>query len=120
MRYHAEAFAVLAGIGLQFASLLFEACAARAQAGSPGANELQRPAYQTVRFDEDWSVLRGLDLTATGDFWDRLKFIPITSDGSVWLSLGGQVRERGEYFRHSCSAPRHPRTPTRISSPGSC
>jgi hypothetical protein len=61
---------------------------------------IERPSYQVRRFDEDWSVLRGVDTSATGDVWDRLKFIPLTSDQSVWLSLGGQVRERVEYYRH--------------------
>ena len=73
-----------------------------AQAGPP-ASEPQRPALQignAARFDEDWSVLRGVDLSTTDDFWDRLKFIPLTTDGSVWLTIGGQARERGEYFRH--------------------
>src|SRR5207237_4582570 len=63
----------------------------------------QRPKLQignAARFDEDWSVLRGVDLSTTDDFWDRVKFIPLTADGSVWLTIGGQVRERGEYFRH--------------------
>ena len=72
-----------------------------AQAGQ-AASEPQRPVYQigsAGRFNEDWSVLRGVDLGATDDFWDRLKFIPLTKDGSVWLSFGGQAREREEYFR---------------------
>jgi hypothetical protein len=75
---------------------------AGAQAGPP-ASEPQRPALQignAARFDEDWSVLRGVDLSTTDDFWDRLKFIPLTTDGSVWLTIGGQARERAEYFRH--------------------
>jgi hypothetical protein len=75
---------------------------AAAQAMQP-PTELQRPALQTgsaARFNEDWSVLEGVDLGATDDFWDRFKFMPLTPDQSVWLSLGGQVRERAEYFRH--------------------
>jgi hypothetical protein len=43
-------------------------------------------------------VLRGVDRGQIDDFWDRLKFIPFTADQSVWLTLGGQVRERFEYF----------------------
>jgi hypothetical protein len=73
-----------------------------AQAGPP-PSEPQRPALQignASRFNEDWSVLRGVDLSTTDDFWDRLKFIPLTTDGSVWLTIGGQARARGEYFRH--------------------
>src|SRR5260370_6743794 len=71
-----------------------------AQTGPP-PSELPRPALQignAARFDGDWSVLRGVDLGRTDDFWDRLKFIPLTADGSVWLTIGGQVRERWEYF----------------------
>src|SRR5260370_9620327 len=72
-----------------------------AQAGQP-PGEPKRPAYQigsAGRFNEDWSVLRGVDLDKTDDFWDRLKFIPLSPDQNVWLALGGQARERGEYFR---------------------
>jgi hypothetical protein len=43
-------------------------------------------------------VLKGVDLSKTDDFWDRLKFIPLTRDKSVYLTLGGQVRGRMEYF----------------------
>jgi Alginate export len=62
------------------------------------STELKRPVYQWQRFNEDWSVLRGKDLSTTDDFWDRVKFIPLSPDGSVYLSLGGQARERAEYF----------------------
>jgi hypothetical protein len=56
------------------------------------AGEPKRPALQigsALRFNEDWSTLKGLDLSQTDDFWDRLKFIPLTKDESVWLSFGG-------------------------------
>ena len=94
--------AVIAGMALQSLAFVYGVLPARAQAPPP-ASELQRPALQigsAGRFNEDWSVLRGVDLSTTDDFWDRLKFIPLTNDGSVWLSLGGQARERAEYFRH--------------------
>src|SRR5882724_8300098 len=94
--------AVIIGLGLQLLSCVYGVLPAWAQAGPP-ASEPQRPALQignAARFDEDWSVLRGVDLSTTDDFWDRVKFIPLTTDGSVWLTIGGQVRERGEYFRH--------------------
>jgi hypothetical protein len=89
-------------MALQSLAFVYGALPAWAQAPPP-ASELQRPALQigsAGRFNEDWSVLRGVDLGATDDLLDRLKFIPFTHDGSVWLSLGGQARERGEYFRH--------------------
>jgi hypothetical protein len=74
-------------------------CPAYAQS-TDTSTELKRPAYQWMRFNEDWSVLRGRDLSTTDDFWDRVKFIPLSPDGSVYLSLGGQIRERGEYYRN--------------------
>jgi hypothetical protein len=88
------------GLALQSLSCVYGVLPAWAQA-SPPTSEPQRPALQigsAGRFNEDWSVLRGWDLSKTDDFWDRFKFIPLTKDGSVWLTLGGQARERLEYF----------------------
>ena len=93
--------AVVVGVALVLSFLIHGVPLAWAQAGQP-SNEPKRPAYQigsAGRFNEDWSVLRGVDLDTTDDFWDRLKFIPLTSDQNVWLTIGGQARERGEYFR---------------------
>jgi len=92
--------AIIGAVALPSLSLVHGVLPASAQA-SQAASEPNRPAYQigsAGRFDEDWSVLRGVDLGNTNDFWDRLKFIPLTPDQSVWLTLGGQVRERWEYF----------------------
>lgn len=89
--------AIIVALTLQVLSSVcgvFSAWAADDQA----AKELERPTYQIRRFDEDWAVLRGVDRSHTDDFWDLVKFIPITRDENVWLSLGGQVRERVEYF----------------------
>ena len=69
-----------------------------AQAGRT-ASEPKRPAYDDRRFDEDWSVLRGADLSGPADVWDRLKFMPLTDGEHVWLTVAGQVRERQEYVR---------------------
>ena len=98
MRSH-RCVAMLVGTVLQWLAVIHVVQPAWAQQSQPEA-DLKRPSYQIRRFDEDWSVLKGVDLSATGDFWDRLKFIPLTRDESVWLSLGGQVRERAEYYRH--------------------
>ena len=90
------------GLALQTVSLVYDVPGTWAQPSS-AATEPNRPAYQigsAGRFNEDWSGLRGVDLGATDDPLDRLKFIPLTSDQSVWLTIGGQVRERGEYFGH--------------------
>jgi hypothetical protein len=89
--------AVMMGLALQMLSFAYDVLPAWAKDGG-SATEVERPAYQIRRFDENWSVLRDKDRSKTGDFWDSFKFIPISEDQSVWLSLGGQVRERGEYF----------------------
>jgi len=67
--------AVIAGVALHVSG-------AWAQS-SQTATEPKRPTYQlgsAGRFNEDWSVLRGVDLGTTDDFWDRLKFIPLSPD----------------------------------------
>ncbi len=92
-----RAVVVIMGFVLQMVSFFFGAFPAWATDGQ-AASEPKRPAYQILRYNEDWSTLKGVDRSKTGDFWDILKFIPITEDESVWLSLGGQVRERWEYF----------------------
>src|SRR2546426_7922082 len=92
--------AVITGVALVLA-LVHGVPLARGQGAQP-SSEPKRPAYQigsAGRFNEDWSVLRGVDLDRTDDFWDRLKFIPLSPDQNVWLTVGGQARERGEYFR---------------------
>lgn len=54
------------------------------------------PSWQTSRQDEDWSVLRGQ--TNRTDLFNPVKFIPLNRSGSSWLTLGGEARERYEYF----------------------
>lgn len=58
--------------------------------------EVPRPKTSFLRQDEDWSLLRGVDLDATDDPLDRIKFVPLSEDGSVWASFGGQLRGRME------------------------
>ncbi len=65
------------------AAVLVAPLPAQAPATSPA-----RPAYEMVRYREDWS--RPL----TGDLMDPLKHIALWDDG--WLSLGGHVRARAE------------------------
>src|SRR6267378_1364725 len=92
---------VVMSVALLLPALVYSVALTWAQAGPP-PGEPKRPAYQigsAGRFNEDWSVLRGVDLDKTDDFWDRLKFIPLSPDQNVWLTIGGQARERGEYFR---------------------
>lgn len=72
--------------------------------GSPwllGQEEPVSPAralYPLPRYDEDWRYLA--DPSQRNDLWDRLKFIPLAQDDTVFLSLGGEVRETYERFHN--------------------
>jgi hypothetical protein len=54
------------------------------------------PAYQDLRYDEDWSFLK--DPLRRADLWDRWKYIPLVENSSV--TLGGESRLRYEFFRN--------------------
>ncbi|KAF0221060.1 MAG: hypothetical protein FD174_773 [Geobacteraceae bacterium] len=76
------------------AILLSRPEAARAETGTP----LQTPPYRLNRADEDYRYLR--DSARHIDFWDPLKYVTLNESGSWYLSLGGEARERYEYFNH--------------------
>ncbi len=52
-----------------------------------------RPKYQVLRYNENWSKLAEKEKT---DSFDSLKYIELDSGGNTWLSIGGQLRERVE------------------------
>ncbi|PHN57861.1 hypothetical protein AO268_01740 [Pseudomonas sp. ICMP 8385] len=54
-----------------------------------------RPAFAKTRYSEDWSFLR--DPAQRADALDGLKYIALNTDGSHWLSLGGEVRWHYDY-----------------------
>jgi Alginate export len=56
----------------------------------------QPPSYRLERSTEDYSYLR--DPARRTDIWDPIKYLQLNRDGSSYLSLGGEVRERFEYF----------------------
>lgn len=60
-------------------------------AGAAGA---EPPRFSNVRYDEDYSYLSGGRSSA----WERLKFIPLAAGKQAYLSIGGEVRDRYEYF----------------------
>jgi len=73
----------------------------RAEPAAPA----RRPSYQDRRFDEDWSALARPEALASQDLFDAVKAVPLGED--VWLSLGGQVRERLEIWSgYEFGAPR--------------
>src|SRR5262245_38748705 len=57
------------------------------------------PPYQTLRFEEDYSYLR--DPSSGSDMWDPVKFVALNGTATWYLSLGGEVRERYEYFHNT-------------------
>src|SRR5437870_13883817 len=74
---------------------------AQADASPPAsAPERRTPEYQKLRYDEDYSYLRNPPPDLRSDFWDPIKFIPFNSNGNVYLSFGGEARERFEYYHN--------------------
>jgi hypothetical protein len=57
------------------------------------------PPYQLLRFEEDYRYLR--DPGRRSDLWDPLKYIAFNGAASWYLSFGGEVRERYEYFHNT-------------------
>jgi len=80
------------------AALTFAAPALTARAqpldASPDAGE--PPDYQKLRYDEDYAYLA--DASRRSDFWDPLKYIPLSDSGDVYLSFGGEGRWRYERY----------------------
>ena len=61
----------------------------------------KRPAYRVVlRQNENWSGLKGRDRTSTGDFFDPIKFVPLSKSGKLWASFGGSARLRFESWEN--------------------
>lgn len=55
-------------------------------------------SYSLNRADEDYRYLR--DPARRTDLWDPLKYVSLNESGSWYLTLGGEARERYEYFNH--------------------
>jgi hypothetical protein len=64
---------------------------------APAQTSAGRPAYESLRFNEDWSPLR--DPALRTDPFDPLKWIPLNNAGSAYLTLGGELRARYEAAR---------------------
>jgi hypothetical protein len=58
----------------------------------------QPPFYDLNRANEDYLYLR--DPSCRTDLWDPVKFLSLNGDGSWYLSIGGEARERYEYFNN--------------------
>jgi Alginate export len=58
-----------------------------------------QPPYALLRRDEDYSYLR--DAACRRDYFDPIKFIPLSAQKDQYLTLGGEVREWYEGFQNA-------------------
>jgi hypothetical protein len=72
--------------------------AALAQAGGPATSApgpAQPPPFKLFRYDEDYTYLA--DPARRGHALDDLKYMALSADGTVSLSIGGEARSRYEH-----------------------
>jgi Alginate export len=69
---------------------------AKAEGNDPPAGS--PPVFTALRYDEDYSYLK--DPTARTDALDPIKYISLSEHSDSYLTLGGQVRDRYEYFQN--------------------
>lgn len=74
------------------AAALLGASAALAPGEGSAQNAL--PAFMGDRTAEDYSYLK--DEATRESRLDRIKFVPLAADGEVFVSFGGEIRERAE------------------------
>ncbi len=59
-------------------------------ASSPA--QFERPAYQFLRQNENWSVLADWPEAQRDDFFDPVKYVPLADAGQVWATFAGSSR----------------------------
>ncbi len=57
------------------------------------------PPFKQLRYDESYAYLR--DDSRRSDYLDAIKFIPLGPNRDCYLTLGGEIRERYEYYHNS-------------------
>ena len=57
------------------------------------------PPFKKLRHDESYEYLR--DPSRRADYLDAIKFIPLNTNQDWYLTLGGEIRERYEYYHNS-------------------
>ncbi len=60
------------------------------------AGGAERPAFQLLRYNEDWSFLH--DRTQRADFFDPAKYVPLDTNGNWYLSFGAEARLKYELY----------------------
>jgi hypothetical protein len=61
---------------------------------------IAREKYSNLRYLEDWSSYACQDISSSCDWTDQIKYVPLGCDGCKWISFGGQLRFRGEYWEN--------------------
>src|SRR6267142_596113 len=79
-------------------SLFLLAAPSRATAEEP-LPASSPPPLKKIRYDETYDYLRSPDHPS--EFFDPIKFIPFDADGIYYLTLGGDIRERYEYYHNN-------------------
>ena len=79
---------------------------AKAEGNDPPAGS--PPVFTALRYDEDYSYLK--DPADRTDAFDPIKYISLSERSDSYLTLGGQVRDRYEYFQNNLfgSGPQDP------------
>lgn len=79
------------------AALLAAVLASMAVRAQSAAKSTSGPAaYELLRYEEGYSYLQ--DPQERTDFWDAAKYIPLSDSPDTYLSFGGELRERFEYY----------------------
>ena len=68
------------------------------QSDEKSKDEATPPAYKLLRYEEDYSYLK--DPSRRTDFWDPIKYIPLWGRDDWYLSIGGELRERYEFYHN--------------------
>ena len=55
------------------------------------------PTLTITRYDEDWSKLAD-PANRTGHWTEDFKYVPLSTNGQIWLSNGGELRARVESY----------------------
>ncbi len=85
------------GLSVVLSSMLLLSLPLPSSAAS-GMAKSDPQGYSLNRADEDYRYL--IDPARRSDTWDPLKYIPFSESGSCYLTIGGEARERYEYFSH--------------------
>jgi len=74
-------------------------CRTAAEQSTDSTLPTSAPPFKQLRYDENYAYLR--DTSRHSDYLDAIKFIPLNTARAWYLTLGGEMRERYEYYRNS-------------------